>query len=120
MELISEILINDIITKFYKGFDYNTMLNHPKDGSNGFMIVFIDKWSDIIFRLNRSNKIDRILKNVDRIDFKNFKFDNNYMIIYQTQGEFKAVYESIKERMQKINFNLNNPKSLYMPWGYNI
>lgn len=106
MELLSEILIGDVITKFYKGFDHNSMLNHPKDGSDGFMVVFIDNWSDIIFRVNRSNKIDRILGlKVDKVDSNKINFNNNYMIIYQTRGQFDIVYEAIKKRMINLSSN---------------
>ena len=41
MELIEEALVNKFLIKYYKGFDIESILKHPKDGSDGMMVVFL-------------------------------------------------------------------------------
>lgn len=103
MNLISEIEIDDTIVKFYDGIDLGILINHPKDGSAGFIFCFVDKWSDEVKKHHRASKIDSILTNSDYKEFNSLEIDNNYVCIYQTDGHLSAVYESIKKNIhQKI------------------
>ena len=42
MIFLDEINVSGEVIKFWKGFDLETILNHPKDGKMGLMIVLID------------------------------------------------------------------------------
>lgn len=106
MILISEEKIQDNNVKYYKGIDFNIAQKHPKDGSGGFLFFFVDKWVDEVKKYNRESKIDNIINNkpINDID----KLDNNYICIYQTNGNFDIIYESIKNN---INNLVNKPLS---------
>ena len=47
MIFLDEINVSGEVIKFWKGFDLEVILNHPKDGKEGFMIVLIDSVEDI-------------------------------------------------------------------------
>lgn len=44
MELIEEFNLKDKVT-FYRGIDMDIISKHPKDGSNGMMVIFIENES---------------------------------------------------------------------------
>lgn len=108
MILISEEKIQDNNVKYYKGIDFNIAQKHPKDGSGGFLFFFVEKWSDEVKKYNRESKIDNIIdsKPIDNFDID--QLDNNYICIYQTDGNFDVIYESIKN-------NINN--LVHRPWS---
>lgn len=99
MTLIDEIEIDGINIKFYEGIDFNMVIDHPKDGSNGFIYFFIDSWKEEVKRHRRNEIIDSIVdgKQITDID----DIDNNYICIYQTSGETTSVYNTIREKVDR-------------------
>ncbi len=106
MTLIDETTLNDINVKFYKGIDFDILLNHPKDGTNGFIYCFIENWVNEIKTYNRQRKISSV---IDDIKYKEFEWDNinnNYICIYQTEGMLlKDVYETIRKKLEVNQFS---------------
>lgn len=100
MTLIDDIEVDGINIKFYEGIDFDMVINHPKDGSNGFIYFFIDSWKEEVKRNRRNEIIDSIVddkhisKDLDEID-------NNYICIYQTSGETSRVYNTIREKVDR-------------------
>ena len=105
MILIDEIIVDNVDVKFYEGMDVDKLLNHPKDGSNGFIYCFIDNWVNEIKTYNRQRKISSV---IDDIKYKEFEWDsinNNYICIYQTEGMLiKDVYETIRKKVEVNQF----------------
>jgi hypothetical protein len=104
MELIEESLINRQQVKYYNGFDLELIINHPKDGSGGMMVVFFNsvkieetkyKRHQIILNLLESKQIQNfndILENID----------NPYLTLYETHGYTDIIYKSIKLKLEVI------------------
>lgn len=92
-----EIRQNDekVEIKFWKGIDVDKILNHPKDGSCGFMIVLFDS----VKQEKIDYKISSILNNSE-IDFDKFidSVNNNYVILYQTNGLTDELLSVIKKK----------------------
>ena len=90
---------------FYNGVDFSELINHPKDGSKGFIFCFIDNWVKEVKGYNRNLKIESL---VDNSEFSEFKWDlleNNYISIYQTSGiGIDVVYETIRGKLEKSQF----------------
>ena len=101
MILISEDLLDGVNVKYYDGIDLKIAQEHPKDGSNGFIFCFVDKWVSEVKKHNRESKIDNILSDSEVIDFDMDSINNNYICIYQTDGNLKPVYEAIKGNIHK-------------------
>ena len=51
MNLIYENTIDGINFKYYNGMEIESIHNHPKDGSQGMMIVFIENWEKELRKL---------------------------------------------------------------------
>jgi len=105
MVLIDETYIDDLIIKFYDGIDFNMILEHPKDGSKGFIYFFIGNWVEEMKIYKRDNKIDHIFGK-PILDFNSDEIENNYIVIYQTNGHTMEIYKIIRERLH-INQPLN-------------
>lgn len=102
MIFLDEINVSGEVIKFWKGFDLNTISNHPKDGKNGFMVVLIDS----VKSCQRDNKIDSILYNrkSDNI-YKVFqKLNNNWLMIYESLGEDDKIIQILKDKFSKKLF----------------
>jgi len=100
MTLIDEIEVDGINIKFYDGIDFNIVMNHPKDGSNGFIYFFIHSWVEEVKIHQRNEKIDSVISRDHKmIDIDNI--DNNYISIYQTSGETMSVYNVIREKVDR-------------------
>ena len=106
MILIDETIIDNVEVKFYEGMDIDKLLNHPKDGSNGFIYCFIENWINEIKTYNRQRKISSV---IDDIKYKVFEWDsinNNYICVYQTEGMLiKDVYETIRKKLEVNQFS---------------
>ena len=63
MIFLDEINVSGEVIKFWKGFDLEVILNHPKDGKEGFMIVLIDSVEAIRKEIQRDMLLDSILDN---------------------------------------------------------
>jgi hypothetical protein len=105
MTLIEEISIDDIKIQFYDGIDFNIVINHPKDGSNGFIFCFIDNWITEVKKWERESKINSIISNDKFQKFKSESIENTWLSIYQTDGTDKmSLYKVIKEKVLNKNF----------------
>lgn len=99
MTLIDEIKISNIIIKFYNGIDFDMVKKHPKDGSNGLIFFFIDKWETEVKIQKRDNRLLSILDEESEIhDIDDI--DNNYIAIYQTDGNTEIVYKEIRKKIE--------------------
>ena len=101
MILISEEKIDDINVKYYDGIDLKMAQEHPKDGSGGFIFYFVENWVSEVKKYDRESKIDNILSDKEVIDFDIDIVNNNYICIYQTDGDLEIVYKAIKENIHK-------------------
>jgi len=100
MTLIDKMTLGDINVKFYKGIDFDILLNHPKDGSNGFIYCFIDNWVSEIKVYNRQRKILSVIDDVKYKEFDWSNIDNKYICIYQTDGiGIDILYQAIREKV---------------------
>lgn len=109
MTLIDEITNDDFKYCFYSGIDFEKAFNHPKDGSEGFMICFVENFLDEKRAYDRELKINSIIYN-DSLSDTLENIDNNYMMIYQTGEYQQQVYESVKKKLIR-------PKSNPIVWG---
>lgn len=105
MVLIDDIIVDNVEVRFYEGMDIDMLLNHPKDGTRGFIYCFIGNWVNEIKTYNRQRKISSV---IDDIKYKEFEWDNinnNYICIYQTEGMLiKDVYETIRKKVEVNKF----------------
>lgn len=85
MIFLDEINVSGEVIKFWKGFDLEVILNHPKDGKKGLMIVLIDSVQAIRKEIQRDMLLNSILDNSKLEDFDNIleNLDNNYLALYQ-------------------------------------
>lgn len=110
MILIDEIIVDNVNIKFYEGMDFDLLLNHAKDGSNGFIFCFINNWVTEVKSYNRQRKLSSV---VDGLDYEEFEWDqieNNYISVYQTEGMgISSVYEAIRTKVERKQFE-------HKPW----
>lgn len=105
MILIEEIFVDEVKVKFFDGIDFNIIMKHPKDGSEGFIFCFIDNWSTSLKRWERDSKIKSVINNEQFKKFKSEELDNGYIAIYQLEGtEPGVLFEVIKEKVLNKNF----------------
>jgi hypothetical protein len=105
MTLIETIFVDDKEVSFYNGIDFDIIINHPKDGSNGFIFCFIDSWVKSVKSWERESKIDSVLTNELVKKFNNQDIENNYVAIYQLDGtEPGVLFQIIKEKVINKNF----------------
>lgn len=105
LETRSEFKIENesILIRFYNGIDFNMIKNHPKDGSNGFICFFIDKWETEVKKQERDNKISSIIgEEFDDTDIN--EIDNNYVFVYETDGNMEIIYKAIRKKIENGNF----------------
>jgi hypothetical protein len=87
MELIRDIIIHNVDFKFYSGIDFDIALNHPNDGLSGFLFFIVGNFISEIESHKRDRKIQSIIENVEFEDFEWSSINNNYIAIYQIEGE---------------------------------
>lgn len=111
MDLIYESIIDRIPVRYYKGMDASKIINHPKDGTDGLMIVFLDSIKEEKKKHIRNSKIEEILlSKIDESFDKIFELDNSYLIIYQTDGYTDILFEMAKNKIESRNPYIN-------PWN---
>lgn len=98
MILIDEIEVANNNIRFYNGIDFDMIKKHPKDGSNGFIYFFIDKWENEVKIQERNNRISTILGDESEMDIH--EIDNNYVVIYQTDGNTEIIYSAIRKKVE--------------------
>jgi hypothetical protein len=94
MTLISEHNKNNI--KFYNGIDFEYAKSFPNDGSEGMCVFLIESWISEVKKWKRSKKLEYILNN-KKFDLDH-NIDNNYVVIYQTNGELDKIYNILLEK----------------------
>lgn len=105
MTLIDEIVVMDIPVKFYEGINFDDVIKHPKDGSDGFIIFFINKWAEEVHLYNRDKKIDSIINNSKFREFESEDIENSYVSIYQVDGVgIEEMYKTIRGKIENKNF----------------
>lgn len=111
MDLIYESVVDGIPIRYYKGMEVSKVVNHPKDGSDGMMIVFSDSIKEEKTKHVRNSKIEEILSSkVDDSFDRIFELDNAYLMIYQTDGYTDILFEMVKNKIECRNPYIN-------PWN---
>jgi hypothetical protein len=105
MILIDEIIVDNVNVKFYEGMDCDLLLNHAKDGSDGFIFCFIENWVNEVKSYNRQRKLSSVVDNVDYEEFEWEEINNNFISVYQTEGMgIIEVYQTIKQKVIRKQF----------------
>ena len=111
MILIEEVDYKGTSVKFYNGVDFDLLLSHAKDGSDGFIYCFMDSWLKEVKSYNRNNKLKSIIDGVEYSDFEWESINNDYVAIYQADGiDINLLYQSIREKVLQNHL----PKSTYL------
>ncbi len=97
---------------FYDGVDFDILIGHPKDGSKGFLICFLESWVNEVKIYNRNNKIKSVFNKEEYSDFEWEKINNNFISIYQADGI--GVFEIYKVIRNKF-INKQLPESPWIP-----
>jgi hypothetical protein len=106
MILIDEITVDNVNVKFYEGMDFDLLLNHAKDGSNGFIFCFIKNWLTEVKSYNRQRKLSSVVDDIDYEEFEWEKIDNNFISVYQTEGMgTHDVYQTIRKKVERKQFD---------------
>ena len=95
MILLDEIEVEKVAVRFWEGIDIEKISKHPKDGSEGLMIVLFDS----LKQERIEHKIYSILEDTE-IDIDEFitNIDNNYVTLYQTNGFTDELISVIKNK----------------------
>lgn len=105
MTLIEKIKVDDTDINFYNGIDIDKVINHPKDGTSGFIFCFIDNWVKEVKKWERESKIDSVLVGKKYRKFDSRNLENDYVAIYQLEGtEPGTLFEIIKDKVINKNF----------------
>jgi len=106
MILIDEITVDNVNVKFYEGMDFDLLLNHAKDGSNGFIFCFINNWVTEVKSYNRQRKLSSVVDDIEYEEFELEKIDNNFITVYQTEGMgIPDVYQTIRKKVERKQFD---------------
>lgn len=110
MNLIEEIEVGDSVYRFFEGIDFDKLLDHPCDGSRGFIFCFIKKYSQEMKEYNRHRKLRSIIDDLEFIEFDFTMLNNCFISIYQTDGVgIEVIFKSIKNKVLQGQFT-------DMPW----
>ena len=108
----------------YRGIDFEMAINHPKDGTAGFLLFFTINYDREFLSFTRNLKIDYLITN-QYIDSDQYNIDdpdilnNSYVCIYQTGPSFQPVYDAIKRRIMTNNLSSTMYIQNHMnPTGY--
>ncbi len=112
MTLIETMNIDNNQINFYDGVDFDILIGHPKDGSKGFLICFLESWVNEVKIYNRNNKIKSVFNKEEYSDFEWEKINNNFISIYQADGI--GVFEIYKVIRNKF-INKQLPESPWIP-----
>lgn len=100
MTFLDEINVSGEVIKFWKGFDLQVILDHPKDGKNGLMIVLIDSVESIKKETERDLLLDSILVGRKLEDFDNIlkNLNGSYLMLYQSGGQDNILVSALKDK----------------------
>ena len=100
MILIDSANKNGIVILFYNGIDIKRVINHPKDGSSGLIVCYIDGIARHMTSIKRESKIDSILNDLKYEPFDLTDIENDWIIMYETSGiGIEALHLLIKEKI---------------------
>lgn len=107
MNLIEEILIDGVVIRFFDGIDFDRLIEHPKNGRDGFIFCFMDSWTNEVKNYNRNNKLKSIINNTTYVEFEWDEINNNYISIYQSDGVDKFdMYQTIRKKVERKQFDM--------------
>ncbi len=93
MTLISKHKTDKGDISFYDGIDFDFAKEFPVDGSGGICVFLIESWYLEVKKWQRTQKLNKILEDKDlNLDPE---IENNYVTIYQTNGELEKIYNII-------------------------
>lgn len=98
MTLIEEIMISGDNFKFYDGLDIDFILKHPKDGSNGFILCFVNNFENILKAYNRNSKISTLIEGTEFLKLKQKHIRSQFVIIYQSYKTIE-LYNIIRNKV---------------------
>jgi len=100
MILIDSVNKNGIDILFYNGIDIGKIINHPRDGSGGLIVCYIDGYVSKMKSIKRESKIDSILNDSKYETFDLSDMENDWVIIYDTSGiGTRSLHLLIKEKI---------------------
>ncbi len=100
MILIEEISFQDTLIRFYSGIDFDKLIEHRKDGSDGFIYCFIENWKTEVNRYDRNNKLRSVIEGVSYQKFQWESINNDFISIYQTEGiGYEVVYNTVRKKI---------------------
>lgn len=113
MRILESVTINNIVLNFWEGFDIDIINKHPNSGSDGFMVVIIDSYSNLKLTLTRNSKISNLINDekVEDIDDILKKIDNNYVMLYTSGGRPELIVDIVKEKIKQLNYITD-----WQPW----
>jgi hypothetical protein len=121
MILIEEVEYRGTSVRFYNGVDFDILLNHSKDGSDGFIYCFMDSWIKEVKSYNRNNKLKSIIDSTEYSDFEWESINNDYVAIYQADGiDINLLYQAIREKVIQNNLPVSPYISIAEVNGSNI
>lgn len=103
MNFLDEMTIGEISIKFWSGFDLQTILSHPKNGTKGIMVVLIESIDSERIKFERDLKLNKILNLNVHLDFDDLlqKLENKYLALYQSRGEDELLVKILKDKFHK-------------------
>ncbi len=106
MRILESVIINNISLNFWEGFDIDIINKHSNSGSDGFMVVIIDSYSNLKLTLTRNSKISNLINDekVEDIDDILKKIDNNYVMLYTSGGRPESIIDIVKEKIKQLNY----------------
>lgn len=112
MTLIEKEIINGRLCLYYDGIDFEMIRNHPKDGSNGFVVFLVESFINEIKNHNRHRKINSILQKEEFVPFDTDEMAHDFVGIYQYEGVgLKTMLSVVKKQMREYGndmFGLTN------------
>jgi hypothetical protein len=102
MNLIDNLVVNDLIISFYSGMNIDLLKKHPKDGSGGKIVCFIDSWKSCVKSWERESKIKSVIQNTNQKKFKFSDIENDFIEIYQIEEtSVDVLLKIIKEKLKR-------------------
>jgi hypothetical protein len=100
MTLIEKLDYKGTTVRFYNGIDFDALIDHAKDGSNGFVFCFIESWVKESQSYNRNNKLKSVIDNTEYSEFDWEDISNDYISVYQTDGiGVDILYQVIRDKV---------------------
>lgn len=108
MKLLETKKFNEQKVQFYQGIDVEMILQHPRDGSKGIMIIFFESLEKEKMKLMRYSTIKTILgESYENVFEKIINLDNPNIILYETQGFMDVIYRSVITKLENNTLILN-------------